>query len=310
MANRRPSLSQLFLNSSPDPAEQAHQKRLRTLAKASDGKAFVLEDAPLRMMYLTPKCMQSVMHMEQPDALLCAYSQWMMGFRLFQEQPREFFLIGLGGGSLVKHILTHLPESHITALEINPDVVALRDAFALPADDARLQVIQADGASYLPLMTQQVDVIFLDAYDKQGLVPALNTAEFYRSCRQHLRPQGMLVANVWGKPSSIAHMLNSLRSQFTEVCWARSPDSYNLIVYASQQTLEQTVLQQRASRLQQIQPELPWLRIAASLDSLPGPATEQDLETLTEKMRQLLVIDQNVPTTYAAWRAQVLNSAD
>ncbi|MBR7776929.1 fused MFS/spermidine synthase [Undibacterium rugosum] len=307
MANRRPSLSQLFLNSSPDPAEQAHQKRLRTLAKASDGRAFVLDDAPLRMMYLTPKCMQSVMHLEQPDALLCAYSQWMMGFRLFQEQARDFLLIGLGGGSLAKHILTHLPESHITALEINPDVIALRDAFALPANDKRLQVILADGASYLPAMAQQVDVIFLDAYDKQGLVPALNTAGFYRSCQQHLRPQGVLVANVWGKPSNIAQMLHSLRGQFSEVCWARSPDSYNLIVFASQQALEQKVLQQRASHLQQVQPELPWPRIAASFDRLPGPATQQDLEILTEKMRQLLVMDQNVPATYAAWRTLVLN---
>jgi spermidine synthase len=50
--------------------------------------------------------------------------------------PRDIALIGLGGGSLAKYIHRHLPDSRLTALEINPEVVAAaRGYFLLPQDD-------------------------------------------------------------------------------------------------------------------------------------------------------------------------------
>ena len=36
-------------------------------------------------------------------------------------------MIGLGGGSMLKYLHRHLPEADLTAVEINPGVIELRD---------------------------------------------------------------------------------------------------------------------------------------------------------------------------------------
>jgi hypothetical protein len=56
---------------------------------------------------------------ERSVALELEYTRGMMAFLLFQRMPRDIALIGLGGGSLAKYIHRHLPDSRLTALEIN-----------------------------------------------------------------------------------------------------------------------------------------------------------------------------------------------
>jgi spermidine synthase len=80
-------------------------------------------------------------------------------------------MIGLGGGSLAKYCYRHLPDTTITAVEINPQVIALRDQFHVPRDDERFRVICADGAKYVtdPFPDHRPDVLLIDGYDADGL---------------------------------------------------------------------------------------------------------------------------------------------
>jgi spermidine synthase len=55
----------------------------------------------------------------------------MMGFLLFRHEPREILMFGLGGGSLAKYCHRHLPAARIR-VEIDSDVIAFRDQFAVP----------------------------------------------------------------------------------------------------------------------------------------------------------------------------------
>ena len=312
MAIARRSLSRLFLNK-PTAEEAAHQTRLKALAEAAAGKPFVLDDAPLRMMYLTPDCMQSAMRIDQPHQLLCAYSRAMMGFLLFNPHPKHVVLIGLGGGSLVKYCYQHLPDCRITAIDINADVIAMRQQFMIPDDDERLSIIHADAVEWLPRQRCDADVIFLDAYDTHGLVPALNSAEFYANCHHQLNQRGVLVANVWGKPSVIAPMLSSLRRQFAkQVSWMKSYDSYNLIVYACKnQSIEMTDVpgshaKQIGIKLNAGLPSEYW---SANLHSVKVPDREDDIPVLVANLRSILISDPNVPQNYADWRSHVLQSS-
>ena len=319
MAQARHSLSRLFLTKQT-PEEAQHQSRLKALATAAGGKPFILDDAPLRLMYLTPDCMQSAMHVEKPSQLLCAYSRAMMGFLLFNPSPKHIVLIGLGGGSLVKYCYEHFPQCRITAVEINADVIALRDAFGLPADDERLNIIHADAVEWLPRQDYHADVIFLDAYDIQGLVPALNSAPFYATCYQQLNERGVLVANVWGKPSVIAPMLTRLHRQFQhQVCWAKSADSYNLIILATKVSMRQdtgavgTWRTPDTSLIEQ-HPQLALQRFADTLHVIdPDPTMLTQVhalhDTLLAQLRTLLVIDPRVPQDYAGFRSLVLTDA-
>lgn len=162
---------------------------------------------------------QSFMRSDAPDALALAYTRLMMGFLLWQPQPAHIGMIGLGGGSLVKFCHRHLPASRIEVVEINPHVLALRDEFEIPPDDARLAIVEGDGARWVREVGQAgeaFDVLVVDGYDYDGLPSALATQRFYDDCCAALAPQGLLVANLFrGHPQHAIH-LDRLRRSFDD----------------------------------------------------------------------------------------------
>ncbi|MBC3869114.1 fused MFS/spermidine synthase [Undibacterium oligocarboniphilum] len=305
MPTRRQSLSNLFLNK-PSPQEQMHLQELEKLSVVHQGRPFLFDDGDLRMMYLTPHCMQSAMSRAEPERLLCAYSRMMMGFLLFHPAPRHIILIGLGGGSLLKYCYRHFPACRITALEISADVIAMRDQFNLPPDSERLTVIHADAAVWLRDHQENADVIFLDAYSEQGPVPALNSTEFYGDCQRCLSPDGVLVANIWGKPSAVAPMLYRLHRQFEQpVRWIRSEDSYNLLVFVSRHTISDDTLLQHLELCQEKFSELPLQQMLATFHRIQHHTDPNDLMPIIMPLRSVLVRDAKVPHTYTEWKARI-----
>lgn len=147
---------------------------------------------------------QSGMKVSDPDYLLFDYTRMMMGFRLFRPQPRRIEMIGLGGGSLAKACYRCLPDCDITVVEIDPEVIALRDRFHVPADDHRFRVICADGVDYVANASGRPDVLFLDGFDSRGLPKALSERGFYDSCRARLGSEGLLVANLCDNDAGFA----------------------------------------------------------------------------------------------------------
>jgi spermidine synthase len=139
---------------------------------------------------------QSEMLLSHPDALVLDYARAMMCFALFTPRPRHILMVGLGGGSLAKFCSRHFPHARITVLEICAEVIALRDAFQVPPDDARLRIVHADAADYIEAIPASVDAILVDGFDAAGMPAALGSAAFYRACRRALREGGVLVANV------------------------------------------------------------------------------------------------------------------
>ena len=139
---------------------------------------------------------QSSMSLSEPHALVVDYTRTMMGFLMFNPQPRHMAMIGLGGGSIAKFCHRHLRHSHLVAVEINPHVLALRDEFQIPRDDHRLEVVWGDGADFVRRASQQYDVLLLDGFDADGVPANLCTESFYQHCRKALRPDGILVANL------------------------------------------------------------------------------------------------------------------
>ncbi|MEB0138427.1 MULTISPECIES: fused MFS/spermidine synthase [unclassified Undibacterium] len=298
MQTAKPSLARLFLNR-PSTAEALHQKHLQALSQARQGRPFLFDDEGLRMLYLNPQCMQSALLIDQPERLLCAYSRAMMAFLLACPAPRHIILIGLGGGSLVKYCYHRLPDCRITAIEIDADVIALREQCQIPPDDERLQIIHADGRAWLAANTDQADVILLDAYDQQGLVAELNTAEFYASCHRNLHADGVLVANVWGKPSTLAPMLARLHTALARtVHFFKSADSYNLLVFA-------TPTPYISAPSAALCAAHPTLGLAELAQDWPLPLDNYEAASL-QRLRSILVADENVPNDYAAWKKQIL----
>jgi spermidine synthase len=172
---------------------------------------FIIDTATERRLQFTGDALQSRMRLDDPYALIAAYTRQMMSFLLFNPDPVHVLMIGLGGGSLAKFCYRRLPRTQITVVEIDARVIALRDSFHVPADDSRFRVIHDDGAHYISRLDAPVDVILIDAFDAGGVSPSLATSNFFGEASRHLAPGGVLIMNLHGKPERYAAHVRKLR---------------------------------------------------------------------------------------------------
>lgn len=186
-----------------------------------------------RSLEFTPGMIQSEMRLSRPDQLVLRYARAMMCFTLFQPRPRHIVMVGLGGGSLLKFCYRHLPEARITVLELRADVIALREQFLIPPDDARLRVIHADASDYLVRMPASADVLLVDGFDESGMPAALGSAGFYADCRRALKPGGVLAVNLFSYERDYGKLLGRLRLTFEQrICWFDGIAGNNHIIFA------------------------------------------------------------------------------
>jgi len=199
-----------------------------------------------RTLEFTPGDVQSEMLLSRPSALVLDYTRAMMGFALLVPNPRHIVMVGLGGGSLAKFCYRHFAHTRITVLEVRADVIALRDAFQLPPDDARLRVLHCDASDYLARMTSGADVLLVDGFDSAGLPSALTSSAFYADCRRALRPGGVLVANIFTYDPDYAGALERLGATFDgRIAWPRRVAGNNRILFAQRAGGDGALLPQR-----------------------------------------------------------------
>lgn len=211
---------------------RAGELRARLLDE-SYAKPFVIDDGKSRYLYFNVRLMQSEMALKAPHDLALSYTQKMMAFLLFHPRPKRIALIGLGGGSIVKFVHRRLPGVLINAIELDPDVIALRDAFFVPADDERLQIIEGDGAEFIATTEKGIDALLVDAFDRTGFAPALANREFFENAYAKLSGNGVLVVNLAGDKESYAGLIGEAMHVFDDqVIVISVPDDGNHILYA------------------------------------------------------------------------------
>ena len=216
---------------------------------AQSPPALVQTHGDRRSLEFRPGMIQSAMRLSRPDQLVLRYSQAMMCFTLFKPKPRHILMVGLGGGSLAKFCYRHLPHARITVLELRADVIALRDQFLIPPDDERFQIIHADALDYIARTPACADVLLIDGFDDNGLPPALGSARFYADCRRALRPDGVLVANIFSYDQHYDDMLRRLGFVFARrLCWFDGIAGNNRIIFAVKDGIHPS----RALRMQRL----------------------------------------------------------
>ncbi|MPV68519.1 fused MFS/spermidine synthase [Burkholderia sp. BE17] len=198
-----------------------------------DGRPFVLETRHAVSLHFDHLATQSFMSLKDPAGLALGYTRVMMGFLLLQPAPARICMLGLGGGSLAKYCHRHLPDTAIDAVEINPEVIALRDVFRIPADDARFRVVCADGADYMAEADVRTDVILLDAFVAEGMPDRCASVAFFAACRERLNDAGVLAINFTDDDPALPLYLERLRAVFG-ASYALVPcgDDNNFIAFA------------------------------------------------------------------------------
>jgi spermidine synthase len=185
----------------------------------------------VRYLHFGTQWVQGAMCIARPNRLELEYQQQMMAPALFVPEPQVVVQLGLGAAALAKFCHRHLPASRIVAVELSERVIAVaRQWFALPPDDARLRVVQADARRYLEALALSqargigpaVDWLQVDLYDAQARGPVYDDADFYGRCRRVMGPGGVAAFNLFG--SSLRASLEQIRCAFGD-CWLSLPRS-------------------------------------------------------------------------------------
>ena len=217
-----------------EPADSDGQWVLRQVSSGAYDKPFVIDDGTTRTLHFSLSLIQSTMNLKDPFALELDYTQAMMSFMLFLQRPQHILMLGLGGGSLAKFCWRQVGSARITVVEIAPRVIAFRDEFQLPPDDARLRVIEGDGADWVIRSREweeQPDVIMMDAFDRHGLSGSVSSVDFYRNVHDALAGRGLMVANLAGDKEDRSGHLAMIAEVFDDRLLSVSlPDGNDIVL--------------------------------------------------------------------------------
>ncbi|MDG2524737.1 transferase [Stenotrophomonas sp. HITSZ_GD] len=165
--------------------------------KRAGSGAYLRRSGPFLELQFEGAVTQTRMLRWAPDVLWVGYTRSMLAALWLHPAPRWIGIVGLGGGAQVKFLHRHLPLARLDVVENDAGVLGLRDAFRIPRDDARLQVVQGDGAAWLRDHPGAFDVLLLDAYDAGGIPAHMGSHGFHALCRDALTPGGVMASNLY-----------------------------------------------------------------------------------------------------------------
>ena len=94
--------------------------------------------------------------------------------------------------------------------------------------------IVADGRAFIEQTREPYDLIFLDAFGSDFVPPTLTTQEFLRAVRRAVRPDGVVVGNIWGRESNRLYdsMVRTYQETFDDLYILTVQGAGNMIVLA------------------------------------------------------------------------------
>ena len=117
--------------------------------------------------------------------------------------PRRALLLGLGGGTVAHLLAGRCPQTEITGIEHDPQVLRVaRSQFGLEAL-AQLRIVEADAFSWVaqqceqdPGAQQSYDLICLDLFQAGRLANGALSKLFLRQIAELISPDGRLTVNL------------------------------------------------------------------------------------------------------------------
>ncbi len=193
------------------------------------------EQDGVRYLHFGTEWVQGGMRIRKPDWLELEYSQQMCAWMLFLHAPQTIAQLGLGTGALSKFCYRQFPLAHITAIELNPAVIAIAASmFKLPPNDARLTVQEMDAHDFVndPTNLGRFDVLQVDLYDATARGPVLDSPEFYQACSACLTADGIMTVNLFGDHPSYAKNMKAMNFAFAKVFYLPEIHDGNVIAIA------------------------------------------------------------------------------
>lgn len=224
-------------------------------------EATVSEYQGVRYLHLDSVWVQGAMNLRRPHDIELVYVQRMMAWMLWRPTPQlatgHAVQLGLGAGAITRFCHRRLRMPRVTAVELNPGVIAAcRQFFALPPDDAALSVVNADAGDWVADNANAgcADVLCVDLYDQDAAGPVLDDVDFYRNCRRVLADGGLMSVNLFGRDASFARSASRIAEVFglDQVWSVQATREGNTVVIAARNVLvpPRDELERRAATLE------------------------------------------------------------
>jgi spermidine synthase len=199
----------------------------------------------------------SYVDLDEPAHLEFRYTQRIADVLAVQPPgPLAVLHLGLGGGSVPRHLAAVRPGSRSTALEVDPEIPEIgREQLGLTAvpdltvrvGDARTAISAEPAASY--------DAVVGDAFGSLAVPWHLTTAEMVTEVRRVLRPGGVYALNVIDFPplDFVRAETATLLAAFDEVAVLAPPaalagkEGGNVVLVAGDRPLDLAALAERAA---------------------------------------------------------------
>ena len=193
---------------------------------------------------------QSLVKPGDPEYLGLPYAQVVFVGLALCAEPRRMLVVGLGGGTLPMFLRRHYPDAVIDAVDIDPDVVDVAKRFFGFREDGGMRAHVDDGRRFIEQVQRPYDAIFLDAFASTELPAHLTTQEFLRAVRRAVKPDGVVIGNLWGRNSNplFDAMVRTYQEVFQEllILDVRGADNKILLALPRAQPLSRVELVERA----------------------------------------------------------------
>lgn len=153
----------------------------------------------------------------RPRFLPMEYTRVMTLSLAYAANPSKVLEIGLGGGRTAVYLTDHVPTLSVTAVELDPEVVAMANKHFAVRPSARLRVETMDGRIFLTQARERYDIIIVDAYRGTFVPFHLTTQQFFILAKRKLNPGGAVVQNIAPNVVLTDSMIATLQAVFDNV---------------------------------------------------------------------------------------------
>lgn len=181
------------------------------------GQIIVSEHGDVRILSFDSSLQQTCINIEKPHVLMHEYTRIMLLGNLFVD-AKNMTLLGLGGGAFANCLSYCYPEIKVIVIELRQCVIGVAyDWFCLSKSE-NLKVVCSDANDYIKMENVcDIDLLFSDLYDEQGMSERQLQTVFIEHCFKALSEDGCLVVNFHEIPSPDSLLMQKIKALFVSV---------------------------------------------------------------------------------------------
>jgi spermidine synthase len=209
----------------------------------------VREGGGLRWMHFGDDAIQAMMILDDPSRPVIPYQLYKLGALLFRPAPDFVLNLGVGGGSFERFFAAFQPQSTVTSVESNGEVIRLlRNYFPVRVS---MPVINQEAETYLNTCATSYDLILCDLFDGGNNLQFATSEDFCREVNRCLSSKGVFAINLLpDTEEEMVDILVTVRKSFHHVLMLLVPHFQNTVLFCLKGDIaDSDLLEQRASDL-------------------------------------------------------------